>query len=708
MRTVRFRPFGLIALTLVLAACDEPPPITPPQPAPAAPPATAAPALTAAPAAKPAPRADASLLPRKLLFGNPDRSMPKLSPDGKLLAFLAPDGGVLNLWVGPAADPASAKAITHEKERGIRSYAWTFSSQQIVYPQDKGGDENFHVLVADAAGGETKDLTPIPGVRAELVDVSPKHPGEILVRMNQRDPKNHDLFKIDLKTAKATLVAQNDDGFLGFTSDLDYTPRLAAKATPDGGQEMFKPDPKKKGAWVSWQKVPPEDSLTTEPQDFDKTGKTLYMIDSRGRDTAALFAVDIASGKQTLLADDPRADVDSVLVHPVDRKPQAAASTRERRTWKVLDKAIQPDFDALAKVAPGDFEVLSRTLDDKAWVVGYTLDDGPVRYYRYDRKSQKADFLFTNRKALEDKPLAKMHPVVIKSRDGLDLVSYLSLPRASDPDGDGKPAAPLPMVLLVHGGPWARDGWGLNSMHQWLASRGYAVLSVNYRASTGFGKKFTNAGDKEWASKMHNDLLDAVKWAVDGKVADAARIAIMGGSYGGYATLVGLTFTPDTFACGVDIVGPSNLVTLLSTIPPYWGPMLSIFTQRVGDHRTDDGKQLLLSRSPLTHVDAIKKPLLIGQGKNDPRVKQAESDQIVKAMQDKKIPVTYVLYPDEGHGFQRPQNRTSFNAVAETFLAQCLGGSYEPTGDDFNGSSITVPVGGSEIYGLDQALSAKK
>jgi dipeptidyl aminopeptidase/acylaminoacyl peptidase len=295
----------------------------------------------------------------------------------------------------------------------------------------------------------------------------------------------------------------------------------------------------------------------------------------------------------------------------------------------------------------------------------------------------------------------------VKSRDGLELLSYLTVPRDADADGDGMPDRALPTVLFVHGGPWARDFWGLNPYHQWLASRGYAVLSVNYRGSTGFGKKFVNAGNLEWAHKMHDDLIDAVKWAIDRKVADPAKVAIMGGSYGGYATLVGLTFTPDTFACGVDIVGPSNLVTLLQTIPPYWQPEIEQFAKRVGDWRTDEGQKLLQERSPLSHVDAIARPLLIGQGANDPRVKQAESDQIVHAMKSKNVPVTYVLYPDEGHGFARPANRTSFNAVAEVFLAQCLGGPYEPYGQDFAGSTITVPAGAENVYGLPDSLPKK-
>jgi len=278
------------------------------------------------------------------------------------------------------------------------------------------------------------------------------------------------------------------------------------------------------------------------------------------------------------------------------------------------------------------------------------------------------------------------------------------LPPTSDPDGDGKPSQPLPLVLFVHGGPWGRDNWGLNSSHQWLASRGYAVLSVNYRGSTGFGKAFINAADGEWAGKMHDDLIDAVRWAIAQRVADPQRIAIMGGSYGGYATLVGLTFTPKQFACGVDIVGPSSLITLLENVPPYWMPMMPLLKTRVGDHTTPEGRKFLLSRSPLSRVDAIERPLLIAQGANDPRVKQQESDQIVGAMQKKHIPVTYVLYADEGHGFARPANRTSFFAVAEIFLAQCLGGSYQPIGSDFEDSTIQVPAGAEQIYSLSAAL----
>jgi dipeptidyl aminopeptidase/acylaminoacyl peptidase len=362
----------------------------------------------------------------------------------------------------------------------------------------------------------------------------------------------------------------------------------------------------------------------------------------------------------------------------------------------------------LKTVADGDITIASRTLDDKQWIVAFLMDNGPVRYYHFDRPSRKERFLFTNRKALEDQPLQKMHPLVIKSRDDLNLVSYLTLPPGSDSDGNGRPEKPVPMVLNVHGGPWGRDSWGFDSEHQLYANRGYAVLSVNFRGSTGFGKNFVNAGDKEWAGKMHDDLIDAVDWAIKEKVAQPDKIAIMGGSYGGYATLVGLTFTPDKFACGVDVVGPSNIVTLLKTIPPYWAPAIEMFKTRVGDFTTEEGRKLLESRSPLNFVEKITKPLLIAQGANDPRVKQSEADQIVEAMKQKDSPVTYVLFPDEGHGFARPENSLAFTAVTEAFLARFLGGRYEAIGEAFKGSTVTVPTGAADVPRLPSALAEHK
>jgi dipeptidyl aminopeptidase/acylaminoacyl peptidase len=644
------------------------------------------------------------LIPRKLLFDNPDKTATKISPDGKHLSYLAPVNGVLNVWVGPVDDPAAARPVTHDKKRGIRAYTWTFTSGQILYIQDTDGDENWHVYRSEIKNNDVQDLTPYKSVNARIQAVSHKHPGEILVGLNDRDERLHDIYRVNVVTGKRELVQKND-GFVGFITDDDYRVRAAARFNPDGSVAALQPDGS--GGWKEFLKIPSTDSLTTNFAGLDKTGDVAYLIDSRGRNTGAFTAIDLKTGKQTVIAADPRVDAGGVLIHPTERTVQGVSFTYDRVRWTFQDAAVEADFKKLAKVADGDISVVSRTVDDRTWVVAFLMDNGPVRYYVYDRSAGKARFLFTNRKALEGLPLQKMHSQTVKSRDGLDLICYLTLPPGSDPDGRGRPGKLVPMVLDVHGGPWGRDTWGLDPMHQLLANRGYAVLSVNFRGSTGFGKNFVNAGDREWAGKMHDDLIDAVDWAIAQRIADPSKVAIMGGSYGGYATLVGLTFTPEKFACGVDIVGPSNLVTLLQNIPPYWAPMLPQLKHRVGDPSTAEGKKLLAERSPLTHAGQIRRPLLIGQGKNDPRVKQVESDQIVDAMKEKKIPVTYVLFPDEGHGFARPPNRLAFNAVAEAFLAQHLGGRYEPIGAAFEGSTITVPTGADGVPGLSAALKPR-
>lgn len=644
------------------------------------------------------------LIPRKVLFGNPDRVSPLLSPDGRQIAFIAPDNGILNVWVGPAENPDAARPVTQDRKRGIRQFQWAFNNEQILFVQDKDGDENWHVYATDIAKNETRDLTPFPGVQARIAELSPDQPDAILVSVNQRNPQLHDLYRVDTRTGETTLVEQNDQGFVGYAVDSAFRVRAATRFTPTGGMVILTRGPANE--WVTFAEIGPEDSMTTQIVGTDSTGSTLYMTESRGRNTASLVAVDLASGANTVVAEDARCDAGETLVHPKRGTVQAVQFNYLRNEWKIVDPELKADFDHLRTVTDGDAFVGSRTLDDKRWIVMFISDTAPAKYYLYDRTTKSAKYLFTNRKQLEGLKLANMQPMQITSRDGLKLVSYLTLP--AEFGEAARPDAPLPLVLLVHGGPWARDAWGLNPLHQWLANRGYAVLSVNFRGSTGFGKDFINAGNGQWAAKMHDDLLDAVEWAIHEKIADPRRVAIMGGSYGGYATLVGLTFTPDVFACGVDIVGPSNLVTLLQNIPPYWMPILPMLTTRIGaDAQSEEGRRYLEQRSPLNYVDKIRRPLLIGQGANDPRVKQIESDQIVRAMQNKSIPVTYVLYPDEGHGFQRPQNRTSFNAVVEAFLAQHLGGRFEPIGNDLEGSTLRVPAGAEFVPGLKDALPAQ-
>jgi dipeptidyl aminopeptidase/acylaminoacyl peptidase len=641
------------------------------------------------------------LIPRKLLFGNPDRALAQISPDGRWISYLAPVAGVLNVWVGPSDDPSRARPVTRDTSRGIREYFWAYTNRHVLYLQDKAGDENWRVYAVDLDTDQIRDLTPFEGVQARVEDVSHKSPDEILIAVNDRDPQLHDLYRVKIRTGERTLLLQNP-GFAAFETD-DLELRLVQAVTPDGGSQFLRPAAD--GGWEPFLEVGAEDALTTGPVGFDRSGEHVYMIDSRERDTAAAVQVNMVTGERTLLADDARADVSEIERHPVKKEIEAVAFNYDRKQWVVLDDSIADDFAALHGLARGDFSLQGRTLDDQHWVVAYELDNGPVRFYLYDRQTRVARFLFTNRTALEQAKLARMHPVIIESRDGHALVCYLTLPVWAGEQP--RPAKPLPMVLVVHGGPWARDQWGYDPQHQWLANRGYAVLSVNYRGSTGFGKRFVNAANGEWGGKMHTDLLDAVTWAVREGIAEEKRVAIFGGSYGGYSVLWALTNSPEVFACGVDIVGPSNLMTLLNSIPPYWAPMLDMFTSRVGDHRTQEGRKLLTERSPLTYVDRIQRPLLIGQGANDPRVKQAESDQIVQAMEQRGIPVTYVLYADEGHGFARPENNLSFHAVAESFLAQHLGGGREPIGEDFKGASIEVKAGAEQVPGLLESLPAK-
>jgi dipeptidyl aminopeptidase/acylaminoacyl peptidase len=649
---------------------------------------------------------DVPLIPRARFFGNPEKARARLSPDGKRMAFVAPLEGVLNVWVSPDDDPAKAKAVTFDKHRGIMNYFWAYTSQHILYTQDKNGDEDDHVYCIDLASGAIKDLTPIEKIAAQIDTVSEKFPNEIIVGINDRGERRfHDLYRINILTGERKLLQENP-GLAGFLCDDDYRVRFAYNITPDAGQELLKPADG--GKWEPMIKIGPLDAMTTSPAGFDKTGQKLYFIDSRNRNTAALTTIDLQSGEQKLLAEDPRADIGGALAHPTEKNVQAVSFTYTRTEWKILDESIRADLDYLKTVRDGEIQVTGRTLDDKRWTVAYLMDNGPVQFYLYDREPRKATFLFTSNRELEKLPLVKMHPQVIPARDGLKLVSYLTLPKWSDPDGDGRPDRPLPLVLNVHGGPWARDDWGYDPEHQLLANRGFAVLAVNYRGSTGFGKDFINQANREWAGKMHEDLIDAVNWAVAEKVAAKDKVAIMGGSYGGYATLVGLTFTPDVFTCGVDIVGPSSLITLMENPPPYWYSFMPVMKLRVGDWTTDEGREFLKSRSPLFSADKIKRPLLIGQGANDPRVKQAEADQIVKAMNEKQIPVTYALFHDEGHGFARPENRFAFYAITEAFLAKHLGGRAEPIGDAFAGADFSIPSGKDQVPGLTEALSTKQ
>jgi dipeptidyl aminopeptidase/acylaminoacyl peptidase len=642
------------------------------------------------------------MLPRRLLFGHPHRTNVRLSPDGTRLAFLAPAGGVLNVFVGPVEDPDVAVPVTRDTARGIRMFAWAYDGAHLLYLQDAAGDEDWHIYRAEVEGRDVVDLTPAAGISAQIVHMSPRHPRVILAATNERDPSLHDVYRIDLLRGERERIVENPS-FSDFLCDDELRVRMALRMEENGSTTWHVPDG---DGWREMLRVPYEDSLQSHPIAIDAGGRHAFVLDSRGRDTAALCRLDLESGDQELIFADSRADVSGALLHPATRALQAVSVNYDREQWHVLDAEIEPDFERLRQASRGALSLPSRTLDDRRWLAAYVFDDGPVRYELLDRDRGETRFLFSHRPELEDVPLARMQPQVVRARDGLSLVCYLTRPKHDAAQDDS--LKPSPLVLLVHGGPWARDAFGFDPFHQLLADRGYAVLSVNFRGSTGFGKRFLNAGDREWGARMHDDLLDAVEWAIAEGIADPARVAIMGGSYGGYAVLHAMTCTPELFACGVDIVGPSNLVTLLESLPPYWKPQQALFRQRVGDHTTEEGRAFLRERSPLTHAARICRPLLIAQGANDPRVKRAESDQIVAAMQARSIAVTYVLYPDEGHGFARPENSLAFAAIAEAFLARHLGGTAEPIGDAFAGASAQLLAGEAELPDVAGALRAAR
>ncbi len=606
------------------------------------------------------------LIPRDVLFGNPERLAPAVSPDGRRIAYVAPVDGILNVWVGTlGAD--DAKPVSNDRERGVRSFAWCPNNRHIVYPQDTGGDENWHLHVVDLEGGGDVDVTPFDGVQARILAADRRQPDHLLVALNRRDPQLHDAYLLDVRDGSLELVAENP-GFAGWLVDTELHVRGGLAFLPDGGVEIRVGDPAA-GDYRVLVAVGSEDAITTDVAGFTHEGDAVYLVTSKDANAARLLRMDLASGAFEVLAEDPTYDVSDVLIHPETHHVQVVTFTRERADHVVLDPAIAADVEAMKALHPGDLHFRGRDRADRIWIVGFTADDGPVAYYAFDREQGRGTFLFAHKPDLRGYTLAAMEPFSFTARDGLEVHGYLTFP----PDSD---RAQVPTVLFVHGGPWARDEWGFAPDPQWLANRGYLCVQVNYRGSTGYGKDFLNAGDREWAARMHDDLIDAVAWVVGRGHADPNRIAIYGGSYGGYAALVGATFTPDAFTCAIDVVGPSDLRTLIRSIPPYWAPLVAQFHRRVGDPDTEG--DFLWSRSPLSKVDRIRIPMLIAQGANDPRVKKEESEQIVAAMTERGIPHRYMVFPDEGHGFRKPENNLKFHAAAEEFLAEHLGGRLEP------------------------------
>jgi dipeptidyl aminopeptidase/acylaminoacyl peptidase len=611
------------------------------------------------------------LIPRSVLFGNPERTSPQLSPDGSALAWIAPRDGVLNLWVAPigvesGVDWTAARPVTEDKDRGIRSFGWARDGRHVLYVQDVGGDENWRLYDVDPESLARRDLTPFEGIHATIIGTSKRRPDEVLVGINADNPQLHDVYRLHLSSGELVKEIENP-GYAGWLADEDLVVRCAVDPQPDGSFNVLVRD---SGAdeFRFLLAVPAEDATSTDAVSFSGDGRSLLMISSAGTDTGRLTRVDLATGESTVLAEDPEADVSGALLDPDTRDPQIVMVLKDRMTYIVLDPSVEEDLKAVRALHAGDPSISGRDEADTTWLVAFNVDAGSVTYFTYDRATKTGRLLFSARPALAAYELAPMEPFSFRARDGLLVHGYLTFPPGLGRTG-------LSAVVDVHGGPQVRDTWGYNPEAQWLANRGYLCIQVNYRGSTGYGKAFVAAGDREWGGKMHDDLVDAVGYAVSQGLADPSKVAIYGGSYGGYAALVGAAFTPDVFCCAVDIVGPSNLKTLLETIPPYWAPMIAQLYRRVGNPETD--AEFLWSRSPLSRARDIRIPLLIAQGANDPRVKQAESEQIVAALTEAGIDHEYMLFPDEGHGFAKPENRIKFYTAAERFLAKYLGGRYE-------------------------------
>jgi dipeptidyl aminopeptidase/acylaminoacyl peptidase len=618
------------------------------------------------------------LIDRELFFGDPEIAGAQISPDGRFLAFIKPLNGTRNVWVKKTEEPFDrARPVTADTKRPIPGYFWSRDSRFILFVQDQGGNENFNVYAVDpaaapAAGAEVpaaRNLTDAKNVRAFIYHVPKTDPDTIYVGLNDRDQAWHDLYKVRVSTGERTMLRQNTERLTGWVFDTRDQLRLATRAAENGDTEVLRVDAD------GFKKVYECDVLEScGPVRFHKDGTRVYMETNKGDvDLSRLVLFNPATGAEELVESDPEKRVDFGNAIFSEKTDELIATSylddKTRFLWK--DKTFEADYGWLRQQLPGkELGFGSSTADERLWVVSAYSDTEPGTTYLFDREKKTLTKQYSIREKLNREWLASMQPIRFTSSDGLEIPAYLTLPR-------GVPAKGLPLIVFPHGGPWARDAWGYASFPQFLANRGYAVLQPNFRGSTGFGKKFLDAGNGEWGQKMQDDITWGVKHLVAQGIADPKRVGIMGGSYGGYATLAGVAFTPDVYAAGVSIVGPSNLITLLDSIPPYWEPIRKLFHVRMGDPGTPEGKAQLVRQSPLTAADKIKTPLLVIQGANDPRVKQAESDQIVVALRDRGFPVEYIVAPDEGHGFARPVNNMAAYGVAEKFLAKHLGGRHQ-------------------------------
>ncbi len=622
------------------------------------------------------------LIDRELLFGNPEIAGPQLSPDGKYVAFVKPWNGTLNVWVKKTGEPFSAaRLLTTEAKRPIGGYLWSRDSKYIGYVKDNDGDENFNLYLVDpsaapAAGSPappSRDLTGLKGVRVLLYSAPKAEPDVVYIGINDRDKAWHDLYKIKLSTGEKSLIRKNTERVASWFFDLQGNLRLALRVADNGDQEVLRVDAD------TFTKVYSCNVFEgCGPLRYHKDGKRVYMETNKGdaNDLSELVLFDPASGKTEVVESDPlkRVDLGGAFFSEVTDEVVFTSYEDDHQRRYFKDKAYESDFHWLdSKLPARDISIVSRTRDERLWLINAHSDTEPGEVYLFDRKAKALKLQYKVREKVPREALASMKAIRYKSSDGLEIPAYLTLPR-------GVPAKNLPTLVIPHGGPWARDSWGYNPLAQFFANRGYAVLMPNFRGSTGYGKKFLNAGNGEWGRKMQDDLTWGVKYLIAQGTADPKRIGILGGSYGGYATLAGVAFTPELYRAAVDIVGPSNLVSLLEAIPPYWEAGRKIMYARMADLGTAEGKAWLKERSPLHAAAKIRTPLLVAQGANDPRVNRAEAEQIVIALRDRGFPVEYILAPDEGHGFARPVNNMALFMASEKFLAKHLDGRYQEGG----------------------------
>lgn len=611
------------------------------------------------------------LIPLGHFFDNPEKANAGLSPDGQTISYIAPRDGVLNVWIEPR-EGGEAVPVTDDRDRGVRSYFWSRDGRYILYVQDQGGNENYRVYAVDPRHPDrVRDLTPFDGVRVGILKAPRATPREILITMNLRNPELFDVYRLRLATGKLTLVAENPGNILGWNVDRQGHVRAATRQTPEGDYEVLYRDTADEDFRMVAHYANEDGGGV---YGFTIDGTRLYVGSAKDNDRERLVILDPATGAEEVVDEDAEADLSGPVFSDRTGELLAAFYLRDRLVVHTFDERFARDWQALCDIRDGDPHITGADADETTWIAVFNDDRDPGATYLFDRTTHQHRLLFRSRPWLDPATLAPMTPVRIPSRDGLSLPCYLTLPV-------GVEHANLPAVLVVHGGPWARDAWGYDAQVQMLANRGYAVLQVNYRGSTGFGKTFTHAAEREFAGKMHDDLIDGVEWLVQQGYADRDRIGIYGGSYGGYAALVGVTFTPDVFAAAISYVGPSNLITLAESFPAYWRPLLAgTWFRYVGDPDDPDDRADMVARSPLTHVDRITTPLLVVQGANDPRVTKIESDQIVDALRSRGVEVEYIVKDDEGHGFVKPENRMELYAAVERFFATHLGGRAEATG----------------------------